>query len=46
LKDKQPPVYDSDMISKIREACRIGRNAVDVGHRVIAPGVTTEEIDK
>lgn len=40
------PVCDADEIKLIREACKIGREAVDVGHRLIAPGVTTEEIDK
>jgi methionyl aminopeptidase len=30
----------------IRAACKIGRDALDAGHRIIAPGVTTEEIDK
>ena len=46
LKDKQPPVYEGDQLLKIREACKIGRNALDAGHRVIKPGATTEDIDK
>lgn len=34
------------MIAKIRAACVIGRGALDAGHAIIKPGVTTEEIDK
>lgn len=31
---------------KIRAACKIGRGALDAGHAIIRPGITTEEIDK
>jgi len=41
-----PTCYDEDMILKIREACKIGRDALDAGHRIIAPGTTTEQIDQ
>lgn len=30
----------------MKVACKIGREALDAGHRAIAPGVTTEEIDR
>jgi methionyl aminopeptidase len=46
VKDKNPTVFDEEMIKKMRVACLIGRNALDAGHRVIKAGVTTEEIDK
>lgn len=45
-KDKNPTIYDEEFLPKIRAACIIGRNALDAGHRIVAPGVTTEEIDK
>lgn len=46
LKDKTPPVYEGKQLEKIRAACKIGREALDAGHAIIKPGVTTEEIDK
>jgi len=46
LMDKSVPVCDEKEIGLIREACRIGREALDAGHRIVAPGVTTEAIDK
>lgn len=30
----------------IRAACKIARGAIDAGHRAVAVGVTTEEIDR
>ena len=36
---------DEDL-EKLRRVCRIGREALDAGHAAIAPGVTTEEIDR
>lgn len=41
-----PPVYAGEELVHIREACRIGRAALDAGHAIIKAGVTTEEIDK
>ena len=46
LADKAPPVCGPEEIAKIREACKIARGAIDAGHRAVAPGVTTEEIDR
>lgn len=46
LKDKVPPIYEGEQLQKVRAACRIGREALDAGHAIIKPGVTTEEIDK
>lgn len=39
-------MYESEQIEKIRASCLIGRGALDAGHAVIKPGVTTEEIDR
>lgn len=33
-------------IAKLREACRVGREVLDVAARAIKPGVTTDEIDR
>ena len=33
-------------IQILREACLIARKALDVGHRAVRVGVTTDEIDK
>ena len=41
-----PPIHTAEEIRKIRAACKIGREALDAGHRAVAPGVTTEEIDR
>jgi len=40
------PVHDKEEIKMVRESCRIAREACDAGHRAIAPGVVTEEIDR
>ena len=40
------PVYNEEEIAGIREACRIGREALDVAHRTVGVGVTTDAIDK
>ena len=44
--DKNIAVNDAAAIEGIRKACLIGRQALDLGHSVIKPGVTTEEIEK
>lgn len=37
------PVYsDPDDLAKLRKACLIARQALDEGHRMVKPGVTTE----
>jgi methionyl aminopeptidase len=46
LADKTPPVHTEEEIAIIREVCKIARNACDEGHKIVAPGVTTEEIDR
>jgi len=33
-------------IENLRQACLIGRKALDLGHSMVKPGVTTEEIDQ
>lgn len=44
--DRTIPVYNEEEIELARESCRICREACDLGHKLVAPGVTTEEIDK
>jgi methionyl aminopeptidase len=44
--DKTPPVHNAEEILVIREVCLIARRAIDVGHKIIAPGVTTEQVDE
>ncbi len=39
-------IKDSDDIAKLRESCLIGRKALDLGHSMVKPGVTTDQIDK
>lgn len=40
------PSRSPEEIAGIREACRIGRLVLDAAHAAIAPGVTTDEIDR
>lgn len=44
--DKTIPVYTPDEINGIREACRAGREVLDIAGRSVAVGVTTDEIDR
>ena len=46
LSSKTIRVYDEKEIAGIREACRIGRIALDVAHKTAKPGVTTDEVDE
>jgi methionyl aminopeptidase len=40
------PVLTPDQMSRMREACDIGRDALDLAGSMIKPGVTGDEIDK
>lgn len=40
------PIHTEEEIEKIRFACKLGRQALDLAHKTVAPGVTTEEIDR
>ncbi len=40
------PVLNTDQIQRMREACEIGRSALDLAGSMIRPGVTGDEIDK
>lgn len=40
------PVYTEEEIAGVREACRIGRIALDAAHKACKVGVTTDEIDR
>jgi methionine aminopeptidase len=33
-------------VAKIKEACLIARKALDLGHKNVRAGITTDEIDK
>lgn len=44
--DKNIYVHSPEEILLIKESSRIGRNALDLGHRMALPGVTTEQIDQ
>lgn len=46
LADRSIPVHNEEQIEGIRQACLVARKALDAGHAVVAPGVTTEEIDR
>ncbi|CAL1411862.1 unnamed protein product [Linum trigynum] len=39
-------IKNPDQIQRMRETCRIGREVLDAAARIIAPGVTTDEIDR
>ncbi len=39
-------VYDAAEIAGIREACRIGREVLDIGGQAVKAGVTCDEIDR
>lgn len=39
-------VYTPEEIEGIRAACHVGRLALDAVGRAIAPGVTTDELDR
>ncbi len=41
----EPRVKSPDVIARMREACRAAAEVLEVGAAVIAPGVTTDEID-
>lgn len=41
-----PPLLTPEVIERMRVACVLGREIVDAAHRVIRPGVTTDEIDR
>jgi methionyl aminopeptidase len=43
--DREIPVYSSEEVEKIRHSCLLVRQALDLCHRMIRPGLTTEEID-
>jgi methionyl aminopeptidase len=45
IADKMIPVFTADDIALIRDTAKVAREALDLGHRSIAIGVTTEEID-
>ncbi|KAF1783842.1 MYND-like zinc finger, mRNA-binding [Phytophthora cactorum] len=40
------PVYTPEQIKGIREACRLGREVLDIAGKALRPGVTGDEIDK
>ena len=46
ISDKMIPIFSPEDIELMRQTNKIGRAALDIGHKAIAVGVTTEEIDK
>ncbi|KAG0670010.1 Methionine aminopeptidase 1 [Maudiozyma exigua] len=40
------PVYTKEEIKKIRKACILGREVLDIAAAAVRPGITTDEIDK
>ncbi len=40
------PVYKKDEIKKIRKACMLGREVLDIAAAAIKPGITTDELDE
>lgn len=49
IKSKQQhtvPIRTGDALDGIRTACRVGRLVLDRAHAAIAPGVTTDDIDR
>lgn len=45
-KEKYVPVIEGEELETLKIACKIGREAIDLGHKAVAVGVTTEEIDR
>ncbi|CAG9320168.1 unnamed protein product [Blepharisma stoltei] len=43
--DREIPVYSTEELDKIRYSSRLVRECLDLCHRMIRPGLTTEEID-
>lgn len=42
---KTIPVYSQEEINGIRESCQLARKILDEAHKIVKPGVTTDEID-
>lgn len=40
------PTYSKDAIKKIRKACILGREVLDIAAAAVRPGVTTDELDE
>ncbi|KAI5017456.1 hypothetical protein ZWY2020_042344 [Hordeum vulgare] len=43
---KRVEIKTPEQIERMRETCRIAREVLDAGARIIKPGVTTDEIDR
>ncbi|EGZ25952.1 methionine aminopeptidase, merops subfamily M24 [Phytophthora sojae] len=43
---KAIPIYTTEQIAGIREACRLGREVLDIAGKALRPGVTGDDIDK
>jgi methionyl aminopeptidase len=46
IADKIIPTFTPEEIAIIRENSKLARDALDLGHKAVAVGVTTEEIDR
>lgn len=40
------PVYNKEEIKRIRKACALGREVLDIAAAAVRPGITTDEIDE
>jgi len=40
------PIFSPEEIEVIRDVNKLGREALDIGHKAIKVGVTTEEVDR
>ncbi|TVU32061.1 hypothetical protein EJB05_23779 [Eragrostis curvula] len=43
---KRVEIKTPELIERMRETCRIAREVLDAGARIIKPGITTDEIDR
>lgn len=43
---KTIPVLDGDALETLREACRLGREVLDIAGRFLQSGVTGDEVDR
>ena len=43
---KYIPVYNNEEIEGIRQSCKLARYILDEAHKLVKPGITTDEIDQ
>ena len=45
-KNREVQVYSEEDIEQMKVVCKLGRLILDTAHKAVAPGVTTDELDK